>query len=1145
MKNKILSVVMAVFIILSCSYPLLCVLAEEDVIRISTADEFTEFADKCRMDSFSKGKTVYLENDIKLNGLQFKSIPVFYGVFDGQGYTLSGISFISNASNKGVFRYIEQGAIVKNLNVTGVVTPGGTSSKIGGIAGTNSGSILSCTFNGTVKGSSYVGMIAGMNLSDGVISNCSSRGTIYAEHYVGGITGHNTGRIVNCENAANVNTRAEKVTFDIEKIDFDRLISTQNTVDITDLGGICGYSSGVVEGCTNYGRVGYRSVGYNVGGIAGRQSGYLNNCKNHGQVNARKDAGGIVGQMEYYTYLKYSEDSISNLNTELDKLKNLTNTLLDNTDSRQIELSNQLTSLKSYADSAISNGNIIKDKTTDMLNSDIDSINDAGVKLSDLLTKISDELDSSNKIADNFDSFIDCVQSVTDTVDESINIDRTQIDNAGDLLKEAADKVDIAVENLSKATKKMRSALYDTEELIYAVEGFVYELDNLLNKLSTLKSDLEYLDQQFDSLPELLKNGDFKELITKIEALKNYISGIRQVYNKIISNISELKYAFENVKYEIARLDFDNLFDALDYMVNSLEAINGIGEDFSEVIDSVNNILDGIDFDNLNTVSDDITKANDALSEVVKGTEDTIRGIKDAIRDFSKDPIITIEKISDEYINALDNLSNDISGISDVLGNINSTTSSNLSSIKDDFKAVTDQIFVVFDTMSDMIDDSFSEIDIEEHITDVSDEDTVNQTTGKVSDSKNYGKVEADLNVGGICGTMAVEYDFDPEDDVVKSGEKTRNFLYTLRAIIRACDNYANVTAKKNYVGGIVGNQALGCVINSNGRGNITSKNGDYVGGVAGLSESTIKNCNAKVTLSGDDFVGGIAGKGKNIFSSRSLVNIEDSDENLGAIAGELTGTGKNNYFTSDTLGGIDSISYAGIAEPCTVEELAVGGVNSEIFNTVTVSFFVEDRKVRQIEIGYKESIDEKDIPEIPKQDGKHSKWSNSNFTDIEHDFETYAEYYPSITSIESSMQRNALVPVIVAEGEFSEDEYIETIDIGDEYKPAFSEKQLESWEIKTSDGANITALRYLPPDNSRNISIMMYKGNKFVKAETTKDGSYLVIDLNDAESNDIKISVVTRSWVGSIIYYVSNALEVIAVLLILLFVIRRINNAH
>ena len=64
-------------------------------------------------------------------------------------------------------------------------------------------------------------------------------------------------------------------------------------------------------------------MGYNVGGIVGRQSGYLDGCRNTGTVRGRKDVGGIAGQLEPQVTLRYDEDTLARLGTELDTLQSL------------------------------------------------------------------------------------------------------------------------------------------------------------------------------------------------------------------------------------------------------------------------------------------------------------------------------------------------------------------------------------------------------------------------------------------------------------------------------------------------------------------------------------------------------------------------------------------------------------------------------------------------------------------------------------------------------------------------------------------------------------------------------------------------------------------------------------------------------
>ncbi len=52
----------------------------------------------------------------------------------------------------------------------------------------------------------------------------------------------------------------------------------------------------------------------------------------------------------------------------------------------------------------------------------------------------------------------------------------------------------------------------------------------------------------------------------------------------------------------------------------------------------------------------------------------------------------------------------------------------------------------------------------------MSDTDIHSGTDGKIEGCTNMGKIEADINVGGIAGAMAIEYDLDPEDDIASVG---------------------------------------------------------------------------------------------------------------------------------------------------------------------------------------------------------------------------------------------------------------------------------------------------------------------------------------------------------------------------------------
>ena len=325
---------------------------EKETYHIGTVDELLQLADYCRLDSWSENRTVMLDADLELTGSGFSGIPSFSGVFLGQGHVISGLSLVNDGSVVGFFRYVQKGANVRDLVVRGRAMPTGSRTTVGGIAGSNAGTLHNCRFEGVSSGASIVGGIVGTNLASGVIESCTTTGSVYGAHFIGGIAGENHGIIANSTNTANVNTTVEQNDIDLSELTLGDLIGTENAADITDIGGIAGQSGGVIRACMNRGTVGYQHMGYNVGGIAGSQTGYIEGCVNYGTVYARKEGGGIVGQMEPSSTLEYTKDTLQELSDEMSTLQTLVNRACDDASAASSDLSNQLNALKSSVTSS-------------------------------------------------------------------------------------------------------------------------------------------------------------------------------------------------------------------------------------------------------------------------------------------------------------------------------------------------------------------------------------------------------------------------------------------------------------------------------------------------------------------------------------------------------------------------------------------------------------------------------------------------------------------------------------------------------------------------------------------------------------------------------------------------------------------------
>ena len=115
--------------------------APKDTVYLSSADDLIQLAKNCRLDSWSQNRTVVLEADIDLSSVDFNGIPSFGGTWEGQNHAITGLSLSQDGSVQGLFRYVQQGALVRDMTVKGRIKPGGTRASVGGIAGSNAGTI--------------------------------------------------------------------------------------------------------------------------------------------------------------------------------------------------------------------------------------------------------------------------------------------------------------------------------------------------------------------------------------------------------------------------------------------------------------------------------------------------------------------------------------------------------------------------------------------------------------------------------------------------------------------------------------------------------------------------------------------------------------------------------------------------------------------------------------------------------------------------------------------------------------------------------------------------------------------------------------------------------------------------------------------
>lgn len=395
-----------------------------ETIEINTVEDFLAFADNCHLDSWSANKIVSLKQDLDLSGVAFETIPVFAGVFDGGGHTISGFHPTEQGYIVGLFRYVKDGAIVRNLSLKGRIDTADEKECVGSICGINYGTIRNCSFHGIVSGRNTVGGIAGINEASGNITNCKTEGRITGYYSTGGIVGSNHGIVTFCNNHSGINDNSAWVQED-DEMSTGLLFSFQISEDDVELysgvdtGGIAGYSDGLIERCNNYGTVGYEHTGYNIGGIAGRQTGVVLLCTNNSEIYGRKDVGGIVGQMEP----DIEVDEAQSLRNAVNKLHDLIEKTLDDMKEGKNTIKSDFDSLGLYGDGALTSGDALVGQMTDFVDDNVKQVQSVTDRIDYIMDMLPDIMDNVADSGESFNRLNNIIDQLVDDLDFMDSLD--------------------------------------------------------------------------------------------------------------------------------------------------------------------------------------------------------------------------------------------------------------------------------------------------------------------------------------------------------------------------------------------------------------------------------------------------------------------------------------------------------------------------------------------------------------------------------------------------------------------------------------------------------------------------------------------------------------------------------------------------
>ena len=1044
--------------------------------------------------------------------------------------------------------------------------------EVGGIVGRNetSGTIDHAYARAVVTGTYQTGGIVGYNL--GTVTGSTNVGAVNAEYQDAGLDMEGF--------------PASLLEYVKQDMGADLSNSISNVA--SDTGGIAGRSSGLILSCVNTGNIGYAHVGYNVGGIAGRTDGLISGSINQGTIQGRKDVGGIAGQAEPYINLDLDESTVHKLRTELSTLHDMVNSAADDMDNSSSLLNQDMNQLNAHMTTAIDAARRLEDQGHDYLDDVADEVDRTGDLFSDTMTRLEPVMDTA---ADSLDKMTDSVGQlkwVTAEMAAELLTASTALAKASDGMSTTGDAMDTTKQGLQQISDGLEELLKsidtgddtqlsraitavtsgysmlsgnDVDDKIQKAVGLLQIANTAMSVLSVgsgMSGEMKLLTTGLGLLRSaaLLSNDtDFLKASKQVSRAVNNLSGVSTQVSSLLKNASQALYDNGNtglgdaiggagndmaqaaeilgqLKDFVDKIDQEGVAAGAGTIQGGLDQLGDATEQLGDAFEDFEKALNILKTDSALTSATlgHMSVAMGMMHEGMKGLTDTTNQAADIVHWLAEQDPIHMPRPTDEMGDTTDELFDAMTSMTDQMGVLNRDALSASNTLTSNLRGINDQINVVTSLLLDTVEE-ISDPGSKNIFEDQS-EDLVAQNEGKLEGCTNRGTVEADVNVGGIAGTMAVENTLDPEDDDKDDNQSLLRTEYTVSAVVLNCTNEGDIEAKKEAVGGIVGGMDLGFVSGCESYGDVEGTN--QVGGIAGTASAKLLSNWAKCAITGKKYVGGIVGQGTDGLltgnscvakDNRAIVDIradsgkdddDDSSTSLdgddddtstqywGAISGGQDGDFVGNLFVSDTLAGIDRVSRAGQAEPTTYEAMrALEGAPAG-FQKLTLTFTADGHILDRRTVEYGDSFTQDDYPELPQKDGYFAEWSTPVVDNIHLDTTVRAVYTSYTPALPSAETRDNGRKIFLVEGLFGGSNALKvtaqepTKDIGG---------VTEQWLLEFSDdGQETHTIRYLTPSEGK-VYVQQADGS-WQKAETGSFGSYTTFT---AEGTQVAVAFVPK----------------------------------
>ena len=221
----------------------------------------------------------------------------------------------------------------------------------------------------------------------------------------------------------------------------------------------------------------------------------------------------------------------------------------------------------------------------------------------------------------------------------------------------------------------------------------------------------------------------------------------------------------------------------------------------------------------------------------------------------------------------------------------------------------------------------------------------------------------------------------------------------------------------------------------------------------------------------------------------------------------DSNGTVSGNTFTSENLGALDGISYAGKAEPVDFDSLCSTEGVPELFSQLELTFVADGITVAVVPFQYGEGIES--LPEIPAKKGYSAAWPDLDYTHLNASQTLEAEYTPYTSALSDGGE----LPEILVDGSFSSRaEVSHTIE-----NVTWSDRQ-----GKTHTGTAYTVtvddpdleqvsytVHYRLPDSGKHYALWVQEESGWSEADFEIDGQYLLLT---SQTEEIIFCITERS---------------------------------